>query len=203
MSTRSQLACVLAILFAILALNAHAQDNNNEDATPPPPSVKKSAKPGPLLSQSVILPLKAVREAFPEVIRQLSTGADSGAPDRPKLTRAVVYASRDGTKQVALSVDEYEYESQAVSAYQEAQQKSQLAEFESIAISNIGQQVFAGAIQQGGETQIVITTRNDTLLVGARLAGYEDTTDNIAKLAELARLQEAESHTRASAIRKR
>jgi hypothetical protein len=200
MSTRSQLACLLAILVAILALNARAQD---EEATPPRPSVKKSAKSEPLLPQTVMLPLKAVKEAFPDVTRQLSTGPDSGALDQPKLTRAVVYASHDGAKQVTLSVDQYEYESQAVLAYQQAEQKSQLAEFESIAISNIGQQVFAGAIKRGSETQIVITTLNGTLLVGVRLAGYEDTTDNISKLAELARLQEAESHTRVSVSRKR
>lgn len=200
MSTRSHLACVLAILFAVFSLPTFAQD---EDATPPPVERAVKPKPEPSLPSSVVLPLKTVKEAFPEVTRQLSTGVDASALGNPKLTRQVIYGSPDGAKRVTLSVAEYEYESQAVLAYQLAEQKSQLPELEPIAISNIGQKVFAGLIKQGSETQIVITIRSDTLLVGARLAGYEDTTENIAKLADLTRLEEAESHTRGSAFRKR
>jgi len=200
MSTRSRLACILAILLGTSCLNAQAQD---QDSTDTPPGGRRSTKSEHLLPQSVIIPLKAVREAFPEVTRQVTTGPDSGALDNPRLTRVVVYASRDGAKQVALSVDEYEYESQAVLAYQQAEQKSQLPEFEPIAISNVGQQVFAGAIKREGGTQIIVVTLNDTLLVAVRLTGYEDTTDNISKLVELARLQESGTHTRGSAFRKR
>lgn len=200
MSTRSQLACILAVLVGILALNAYAQD---EDATTPPARSKKSTKAEPLLPRTVVIPLQPVKDAFPEVSRQVSTGPDSSARGTPKLTRAVVYASSDGAKQVTLTVDEYEYESQALLAYQQANQETLAAEFEPIAISNVGQQVFAGAMKQGGATQIVVVTLNSLLLVGARLAGYDDTTDNISRLVELTRLQESESHTRGNAARKR
>ena len=200
MSTRSRVVCLVGIVVGTLCLNAYAQD---EDATAPPARSKKSTKAEPLLPRTLIIPLKPVKDAFPEVIRQASTGPDSSALGTPRFTRAVVYASSDGAKQVTLTVDEYEYESQALLAYQQANQKTLAAEFEPIAISNVGQQVFAGAMKQGNETQIIVVTLNNRLLVGARLAGYDDTTDNISKLVELARLQESESHTRVNTARKR
>jgi hypothetical protein len=203
MSTRSRVVCLVGIVVGTLCLNAYAQD---EEPAAPPARSKKSAKAEkaePLLPRTLLLPLKPVKDAFPELTRQASTGPDSSALGTPRLTREVVYASSDGAKQLTLTVDEYEYESQALLAYQQANQKTLITEFEPIAISNVGQQVFAGAMKQGSETQIVVVTVNNRLLVGARLAGYDDTTDNISKLVELARLQESESHTRVSAARKR
>ena len=189
------------VLFSLVALgllaSAYAQDQEPDE----PATGSKSAKSEPLLRRNVVVSIRDVEQSFPEISKQTDSGADASAAAKPIATRMVVFSSRDGAKKLTLSVDEYEYGSQAVRAYEEAARKGELPEFEPIAISNVGQQVFAGALKQGGETQIVVTAVDDTLLVAAMLAGYEDTTENISKLADLTRMEVAEAHTRVKARR--
>jgi len=109
----------------------------------------------------------------------------------------VIFSTKDGSKKVTLSVAEYGNPSDASSAYQQAVQKSQLPEFNPIAVSNVGQQVFAGTVAQGAETQVGLTALNGTLIVGATLAGFDATTENMGKLAELARKEVSEAKTHA------
>src|SRR5579871_209288 len=183
------------LLFAVVALGllapASAQDQERTE-----PDTGKSTKSELLLRRNVVVPIKDVEQSFPEITKQTDSGVDTASPAKPIATRMVVFASRDGAKKLTLTVDQYEYGSQAVLAYEEAARKSDLPEFETIAISNVGQQVFAGALKQGGEMQIVVTAVDDRLLVTAMLAGYVDTTENISKLADLARLQVSEARAR-------
>jgi len=189
-----------AITFAVLLLcpliYGHAQDQ--DASTPPPPATPKKAPSEPTLPRGVILPLKTVKESFPAVTQQLDTGPDTVATPKPTISRLTVYASRDGVNKVTLTVDEYQYGSEASLAYEQAAQKTQLPDFEPIAIANVGQRVFGGTLKQGGETQILIVVLEDRIVVGAVLSGFDNTTDNISKLAELMRLQVADLHIRPS-----
>jgi hypothetical protein len=183
------------LLFAVVALgllaSAYAQDQESSE-----PDTGKSTRSEPLLRRNVVVSIKDIARLFPEIIKQTDSGADTGAPAQPLASRMVVFASRDGAKKLTLTVDQYKYGSQAVLAYEEAARKSDLPEFEPIAIANVGQKVFAGALKQGGETRILVAAVDDTILVAAILAGYEDTTENISKLADLARLEVSEARAR-------
>ncbi len=108
----------------------------------------------------------------------------------------VIYATNDGSKKIILSVDDYENPSEAWLAYQQAVKRSDLPEFTSIAVSNVGQLVVAGTMTKGSETHTEVTTQDGALLVGATLAGFDATTEEIGKLVELTReeLSEAKAH---------
>ena len=185
-------ALILAIAMLCPLALACAQDQ--EEPAAPPPVSKKAASD--MLSHNVVVPLKVVRQFFPALTRQLEAGVDAAAFGKPSATRRVIYVSGDGAQRITISVDNYTYGSEALLAYQQAAQKTQLAEFESIAISGVGQQVFGGTMKQDSETQVTITASDDKILLTVTLAGYEATTDNIAKLADLARLEISEAHAR-------
>jgi len=149
----------------------------------------------------MIVTLKATQQFFPAVIRELGTGANSAAIGNPKASRMVVYATNDSSKKVILSVDDYDNPSEAWLAFQQALKKSELPEFTSIAVSNVGQQVVAGTITEGGEMHTQVATLDGALIVGAALAGFDATTEEIGKLVELTREELLEAKTHAGARR--
>jgi hypothetical protein len=196
---RSALIFVVVLLCLVTA--AYAQDQQDQpEATPPAPAPRKKASD--LLPRNFVITDKDVRQYFPPLIRQLEVGGDMNASGKPAASRRVVYGSSDGAQKLAISVDDYYVGSQAALAYEVAARQSQVPEFEPIAISNIGQQVFGGALKQNGETQVTITALDDRMLVTLQLTGYESTTENIAKLADLARLQVSEAHSRINTRRR-
>ncbi|HUI84608.1 MAG TPA: hypothetical protein VL240_10310 [Candidatus Binatia bacterium] len=176
-----------------LFLNAYAQD---QAPTEPGDSTSSTSDSG--LPRNVFVPPKVVKEFFPDITGHYSTDADSNAVGKPTATEMATYGTRDGSRRVILSVDDYASPGDALSAYQVAVQKSQVPEFNPIALANVGQQVLAGIVTRGSETRVVIRVLDGSLIVGATLAGYEATTDNIAKLTELARqeVSQARSHVR-------
>ncbi len=107
----------------------------------------------------------------------------------------VIYGTKDGSKKITLSVDAYDNPGDASSAYQQAVQKTQLAEFNPIAVSHVGDKVFGGIVTQGAETHIGLGVLQGALIVAATLAGYDATTENIGNLTELARREVSEAKT--------
>ena len=144
----------------------------------------------------MVVSLKEAQQFFPTVTRELNSGANPTAVGKPTASRMVIYGTNDGSKKVILSVDDYENPSEAWLAYQQAVKRSELPEFTSIAVSNVGQQVVAGTVTKGTETHTEVTTQDGALLVGASLTGFDATTEEIGKLVELTRdeLSAAKAH---------
>jgi hypothetical protein len=145
-----------------------------------------------MLARNVMVPLSEVSRLFPEITRQRSTGRNATATGNPKATRMVIYENGDGSKKVTLSVDQYRNASDASSAYQQGVATSQsVAGFKPVAVPSADQQTFAGTTTMGAETHIGLGALDHKLIVGATLAGYDATPDNIAKLVAVARMQGA------------
>jgi hypothetical protein len=99
----------------------------------------------------------------------------------------MIYTTQDGSKKATISVDLYESTTDASSAYHKAVEKSKtVAGFKPIAISDLGQQAFAGSVTQGAETHVGLGMLDGKLIVGLTLAGYENAPTNITKLIALA-----------------
>jgi hypothetical protein len=198
----ARLTCLIAMLVGVLSLCAVAQDDSSAEPSSSTPVVTKSAprtrsEPSPpLLPRKMMVSLKVVQQFFPTVTRELNNGANPSPFGQPKATRVVIYSTGNGAKKVILSVDDYANPSEAWLAYQQAVKKTQLPEFTLIAVSNMGQQVVAGTVPEGGETHTEVTTLDGPLIVGGALAGFEATTDEIGRLVELTReeLSEAKAH---------
>jgi|SRR5271165_1886833 len=204
MLSRSGVAWLAAALVLALSLTAYAQD---EPATEPRPGGKTTTTPTSNTSESelrrdMFVSLAVVKDFFPEVTRS-TFEADATAFGKPVGTRIANYTTNDGSKKISLSVDQYQNPAEALFAYQDTAQKNELAEVNPIAISNVGQQVFANTLAQGKDKRIAITSLDGTLMVTAMLAGYDTTTDNIARLADLARKEVEQAHAHVSARRKR
>ena len=147
---------------------------------------------GTTLPRNVVVPLSEVSRFFPEIIRETSTGRNLTATGNPKATRMVIYETGDGSKKVTITVDQYGSSSDALSAFQQAVQKSQsVPGFKPVAVPTLGQQTFAGTTTMGAETHVGLGALDHELIVGATLAGYEATSDNAAKLVDIARMQSA------------
>jgi hypothetical protein len=204
MRSRFTMAWFAAALVAVLTVAAYAQDEPTEQPTASSASApKKTSNPSePALRRDMFVSLSVVQQFFPEVNRD-TLDTDANALGKPVATRTSSYTSKDASKKVMLSVDQYQNAGEAMYAYQDAARKSENSEANPIAISNVGQQVFAYTITQGTETRPVITSLDDTLIVRATLAGYDGTTDNIAKLAELTGKEVEQAHTHVSAHRRR
>jgi hypothetical protein len=145
---------------------------------------------GTTLSREVVVPLSEVSRVLPDITRETSTGRNLTATGNPKATRMVIYGTGDGSKKVTITVDQYGSPSDASSAYQQAVQKSQsVPGFKPIPVPHLGQQAFAGTVTMDAETHIGLGARDDKLIVGATLAGYDATPKNTAKLIALARMQ--------------
>jgi hypothetical protein len=114
------------------------------------------------------------------------------AVGKPKATRSIIYVSSDSSKKVTITVDQYVSSSEASSAYEEAVQKSKTVPgFKPVAVPDLGANAFIGTVTQGEETHIGLGALHGTLIVGATLAGYDSTPDNVAKLVSLTRAEEA------------
>ena len=192
----------IAILLGLFSLSAYPQDQEAaEPASPPPRKISKAAAE-PALRRDMFVSLGVVSQFFPEMTRYAFDPKPS-AWGNPVATATANYGSADGSKRIALNVGQYDHASEAILAYERASQKAQATESDTIAIANVGQQVFAGATGRGANADIEMTTVEDTLVVGATLAGYEVTTENISKLADLVRKELAQAQTHEVARRKR
>ena len=139
-----------------------------------------------VLARAVIVPMNVVNRSFPVIMQEVATGQNLTAVGNPRATRSVIYANSDSTKKVTISVDQYASSSDASSAYETAVQKSEsVPGFKPISASNLGRHAFIGSVTQGTETHIGAGALDGNLIVGATLAGYEPTADNIAKLIKL------------------
>jgi hypothetical protein len=155
------------------------------------------------LPLNVIVPLSAVSRYFPDIAREVSAGPNSTATGNPKATRMVVYETGDGSKKVTISLDRYASARDASSAYQQAVQKSQsVSGFKPVSVPTLGQRTFAGTTTMGTETHVGLGMLDNDLIVGATLAGYDPTADNVAKLAALGRMQRAAARVGSSRSRK-
>jgi hypothetical protein len=156
---------------------------------------ESSSSPGTsvtTLPRNVIVPLSVVSRFFPDITQETSTGRDLTATGNPKATRMVIYESGDGSKKVTITVDQYGSSRHASSAYEQAVQKSQsVPGFKPVPVPTLGQQTFAGTATAGAETHVGLGTLDHKLMVGATLAGYDATADNITKLVAVARMQGA------------
>lgn len=148
------------------------------------------------LPENVIIPLSVVNQFFPEVTHVVSTGWNSTAAGNPKATRSVIYANPDNSKKVTITVDQYASSSDSLSAYKRAVQKSKIPGMKVLPVPKLGQQAFAGTVTIGGETHVGLGMLDGELIVGATLAGYDATPDNVAKLIALSRKEDAAARAR-------
>jgi len=184
-------------LLTALSLSAYAQEPASDEA-----SVASSTSQS-TLKRDMFVSLKVVKQFFPTVIRYHAEEANPGVLGKPAGTRAVTYTSDDSALKVILSVDEYESPGEAQSVYQQATQTSQRSDFIPIALSNVGQEVFGNAFTQNSETHIEIVALDGSLIVGTKLTGDEATTENIAKLASLAREEVAQARSHVAKLHRR
>jgi hypothetical protein len=141
-----------------------------------------------LLPCNIIVPLGVVNRYFPEVTIETSMGPDATALGNPVATRAVMYGSSDGAQRVTISVDRYPTAADASAAYQQAVSGSQAAPgFSLLPAPDLGEQAYAGTSTNGEETHVGLGSLNGELIVAATIAGFDATSDNIAKLIGLAR----------------
>ena len=178
-----QVRSSLIVLIEALSLSADGQS--------PSPANGSTIASDSLLPRKAVVPISMVNRFFPEVTREASTGRNLTAVANPKATRSVIYANSDSSKKVTITVDQYPTASDASSAYQEAVAKSKTVPgFKPVPAENLGQNAFVGTVTQGGETHIGLGALHGTLIVGATLAGYDPTPENIAKLISLTREEE-------------
>ncbi|MFL6505932.1 MAG: hypothetical protein ACJ8KC_11020 [Candidatus Udaeobacter sp.] len=169
-------AAVFIAVSEVLLLTADAQ-------SPPPAKASDS-----ILPRNVVVGINVASRFFPEVTSEASTGRNLTAVANPKATRSVIYANRDGTRKVTITVDDYATTSDASSAYHEAVAKSKTVPgFKSVPAENLGQNAFIGTVTQGGETHIGLGELHGTIIVGATLAGYDLTPENTGRLVSLTR----------------
>jgi len=197
MRRRLAVAWFAAVLLGALSLKVYAQD----EVVTPPPSTKTSSTSEPTLRRDMFVSMSVVKDFFP--VSRNTSGTHSSPFGKPVATRVEDYTSSDGSLKVSLTVDQYANPGEALSAYQEADQKSQSDETNPIAISSVGQQVFAYMVSKAGATRVSIIAVDGPLVVGATLSGYEATTDNISKLGDLTRKEVAQASTHINTRRKR
>jgi hypothetical protein len=154
-----------------------------------PIATRASSSPA-LLPANTIVPLSISNKFFPEVTKTASSGQNSTVSGHPKATRIVIYVNNDDSKKITISVDQYASSNDASSANKEAVEKSKLVRgFKPLSVPKLGQQSLAGTVTQGSETHIGLGILDGKLIVGVTLAGYELTPLNIAKLVDLARME--------------
>jgi hypothetical protein len=162
------------------------------DAQLPSPSTGATSVSDPLLPRKVVVALSVVNRFFPEITREASTGQNLTAVGNPRATRSVIYTNSDNSKKVTITVDRYGTSSDALSAYQEAVQKSKVVPgFKPLSAANLGQNAFIGTVTQGEETHVGLGALHGALIVGVTLAGYDPTPDKIANLTSLTREEES------------
>lgn len=153
-----------------------------------------------LLPRNFVVTLRLVSQFFPEIVQQSGTGRDSTAVGNPEATRAVFFTNGDGSKLVTVTVDRYRTSNDAAAAYQEAVDGSRRAPgLRPISLQlNVGQEAFAGTATVGEEIHVGLGALDGTLIVGATLAGFNPTPDNLINLVGLARAEDAVSNAATS-----
>lgn len=157
------------------------------------PSSGSTTTPGSSnLPLSSIVSLSEVKQQFPEVTRQESTGRNSTSSGTPTATRQVIYANGDSSKKVTVSVDQYPSAGAASSAFQEAVDKSQkVSGFTALPAPDIGQKASAGIVTQGTESHVGVGSVSGKLIIQATIAGYATSPANISKIQDVARSEVA------------
>jgi len=179
----TRLAGLLVAISGSLSLAAYGQSASTGNGS--------TSTPGSVLTRKAVVPISVVNRFF-SVTREASTGSNLTAVGNPKATRSVIYANKDSSKKVTITVDQYASPTDASSAYQEAVQKSKIVPgFKPVSASDLGQNAFIGTVTRGDETHIGLGTLHGALIVGATLVGYDPTPDNIAKLVSVTREEEA------------
>ena len=186
-SRLERLVALSVALVSALSLAANGQSSPSSSTTNASESV---------LPRSFVVSLSVVDEFFPDVTREATTGQNSTAVGNPKNTRSVIYANRDSSKKVTISVDQYKSSTDASSAYEQAVEKSKIPGFKPVSVSNVGQRAFAGTVTMGSETHVGLGALVGKLIVGVTLAGYDATPDNITKLVAVARKEDAATRAR-------
>ena len=182
---------MVTVLAVALSVPAFGQEQPTNDAN-------GASASDTTLSRNMLVSVKVVKEFFPAIARLEGSEENRSAVGQPAASRTAVYTTKDAAKKVILSVGQYANLGDALTAYQETVKTIQVPELTPIALSNVGQDVFAGIVSEGNDTRVTINTLDGDLLVGATLTGFEATTANIAKLADLTRreLAQAKSHER-------
>jgi hypothetical protein len=154
---------------------------------------------GGLLTRSFVVGLPIVSQFFPEISKIGSTGWNKTAVGNPLATRAVFYTNGDESKLVTITVDRYSSVSEAADAYKKALHLSVTAPgFKAISIPlNVGQESFAGTSTDGSETHLGLGALDGNLILGATLAGFNPTLDDLVKLVGLARAEDAAANAAA------
>jgi len=167
---RAMLTALLVVLVAFAPPAAGEQSRTGSAA---------SNVTGGLLPLNFVVTLRLVNQFLPEIVQLASTG--------------------NKTKLVTITVDRYGSASDAAAAYQEALAKSKAAPgFGPISIQpNVGGQAFAGTSSQGDETHLGLGALDGELIVGATLAGFDATPDNLINLIGLARAEDAAANAAA------
>ena len=141
MNSGSRLAWLAAVSIAVveaLLLAAYGQSSPSSGTTSTS-----------VLSRNFVVPLSVVDEFYPQVTREGSTGQNMTAVGNPKATRSVIYVNDDNSKKLTITVDQYESETDASSAYEQAVEKSKIPGFKPVSVSNVGQKAFAGTGYHG------------------------------------------------------
>jgi hypothetical protein len=180
----------LAVLLiaALVALSLPACGNGNDNSEP----TSETSSGSTLLPRNVVLTLSEVKEVLPEMSQETATGEDETALGNPTGTRSVTYATDDGSQRLVISVAQYQSSEEASSVYQEAVQGSLEAPGGAgESVSGLGEEAFIGTSAQGDETHVGGGALYGELIVNVTLQGYDGTTENKAKVAELIRMQAA------------
>jgi hypothetical protein len=143
--------------------------------------------PPQLLPRDAVVPLSAVSQYFPDIVKEAGKGPNETSVGKPAATLSVIYTSADGSKKVTLSIDQYASADDAAAAYQTAVQGSVTAPgFKPAASPNLGQEAFAGSSQVGDEMHFGLGAREGNLIMSATHAGdIPVTPDNSSNLATL------------------
>jgi hypothetical protein len=171
-----------------------------------PPTVAESSESsnvasvsGGLLTRSFVVGLPIVSQFFPEITKIGSTGWNKTAVGNPSASRAVFYTNGGESKLVTITVDRYSSVGEAADAYKKAVHLSVTAPgFKAISIPlHVSQESFAGISTDGGETHLGLGALNGNLILGATLAGFDPTLDDLVKLVGLARAVDAAANAAA------
>ncbi len=161
------------------------------------PRIAQPSATGALLPRDIVIPLNEVQTFFPDVTQESTTGWNATASGSPTATRSVAYTSGDGSKKVTISADAYATPADASAGYQQAVELSRaVPDVKAVPVPSLGEQAFAGSVTQNGQTHVGLGVLDGTMVVGATIAGYEATPENIARLTDLARAEVAAAKNR-------
>ena len=177
-------ALLLICIAAILSMAAFGQAIS--------PGAGPASASESLLSREVVIPISTVRRFFPQVDQEARTGPHLTAVGSPKATRTVIYARINNSKKVTLTVDEYVSSTDALSAYEEAVEKSKAVPgWTPVSAPDLAQNAFMAIVTRGEETHIAFGALHGNLILGITIVGYNPTPGTIIKLRSLAREEEA------------